>query len=527
MLQWDFPYRSQRMPVMAKNIVATSQPLATQAGIRMLLKGGNAVDAALATAITLTVVEPTSNGIGSDGFAIIWDGNRLHGINGSGRSPGSWFPERFAGLEKMPTFGWDSVTVPGAVSVWVELSKRFGRLSFDALFEPAIDYAGIGYPVSPITARRWRLTPELYKDYPDFYRTFLPNGRAPAAGEWFQCKDQADTLASIAESNGESFYRGVLAEKIAACAAANGGAMTQEDLANHRADWVEPVFQAYRGCMLHEIPPNGQGIAALIALGILAHVDLASYPVDSVDSVHLQIEAMKMALADVKQHLADPEYMKVDTADLLNPDYLERRARSIDMKRAQFPDTGIPLDKGTVYLTAADSDGMMVSLIQSNYMGFGSGIVIPETGISMQNRGFGFTLEKGHPNQVDGNKRPYQTIIPGFVTKDSAPIMSFGVMGGHMQAQGHVQMMTRIFDYNQNPQTASDAPRWHLMQEDHRVAVEPGFSEATLQGLSDRGHTLVMDESAALFGGAQLIYRMNDFYVSGSDHRKDGCAIGF
>ena len=527
MLNWDFPYRSQRMPVMAKNVVATSQPLATQAGIRMLLNGGNAVDAALATAITLTVVEPTSNGIGSDGFAIVWDGNGLHGINGSGRSPRSWSYERFSGREAMTKFGWDSVTVPGAVSVWVELSKRFGRLPFEDLFEPAISYAGDGYPVSPITARRWAVTPELYKDFPDFHQTFLPDGRAPAAGEWFRCKDQADTLAAIAASNGESFYRGALAETIAASAKRNGGAMTVDDLAEHRADWVELVSQEYRGYTLHEIPPNGQGIAALIALGILSQFDLASYPVDSVDSQHLQIEAMKMALADIRQHLADPDQMKIDPKDLLDPDYLASRARNIDMKKAQFPDTGIPLDKGTVYLTAADSDGMMVSFIQSNFMGFGSGIVVPGTGISFQNRGFGFTLEKGHPNQVDGNKRPYQTIIPGFVTKDGKPVMSFGVMGGHMQAQGHVQMMVRMFDYYQNPQTASDAPRWHLMQGDPRVAFEPGFSEKLLRGLSDRGHTITLDESDALFGGAQLIYRMDDYYVSGSDHRKDGCAIGF
>ena len=303
--------------------------------------------------------------------------------------------------------------------------------------------------------------------------------------------------------------------------------MTVEDLARHRADWVDLISQDYREVTLHEIPPNGQGIAALIALGILGHFDLASHPVDSVDSVHLQIEAMKLALADIKQHLADPDHMKVGPADLLHPDYLKARARQIDMKIARFPDTGIPADKGTVYLTAADADGMMVSFIQSNYKGFGSGIVVPETGISMQNRGFGFTLQKGHPNQVDGGKRPYQTIIPGFVTKDGFPVMSFGVMGAHMQAQGHFQMMIRVFDYNQNPQTASDAPRWHLMQADRRVAVEPGFSPELLQGLSDRGHTLTLDEPDALFGGAQLIYRLNEHYVSGSDHRKDGCAIGF
>ena len=512
---------------MAKNMVATSQPLATQAGIRMLLKGGNAVDAALATAITLTIVEPTSNGIGSDAFAIIWDGNQLHGINGSGRSPQKWSSERFAQFETMPQFGWDVVTVPGAVSVWVELSRRFGRLSFEELFEPAIHYAADGFAVSPITAKRWSVAPDRYEDFPDFHKTFLPNGRAPAAGEWFKCKDQAETLEEIAQSHGESFYRGRLAEKIAACSERQGGVMTVDDLGKHQPDWVNLVSQDYRNHRLYEIPPNGQGIAALIALGILSNFDMGSYPVDSVDSIHLQIEAKKLAFADIKQHLADPDFMKVDCQALLASDYLAERAGSIDMNKAQFPDTGIPLDSGTVYLTAADSNGMMISFIQSNYSGFGSGVVVPDTGISLQNRGYGFTLEKGHPNQVGGGKRPLHTIIPGFVTKDGLPIMSFGVMGGFMQAQGHLQMMTRIYDYDQNPQTASDAPRWRVTEQDNRVAVESGFSNEFLQGLADRGHSLVTDEPASLFGGAQLIYKLNDHYVSGSDHRKDGCAIGY
>jgi gamma-glutamyltranspeptidase/glutathione hydrolase len=542
-MKWDFPYRSQRMPVMAKNVVAASQPLATLAGIRMLLKGGNAVDAAIASAIALTVVEPTSNGIGSDGFAIVWDGKRLHGVNGSGRSPRRWSLERFSGHATMPMYGWESVTVPGAVSVWVELSRSFGRLPFDALFAPAIEYALNGFAVSPITAIRWAAARRIYKDFPDFHKTFLPSGRAPEPGQWFRCPDQAKTLEKIAASKGRSFYLGELAERIAASAEDQGGAMTADDLANHRLDWVDLLSQDYRGYTLHEIPPNGQGIASLMTLSMLSNFDLSAYPVDSVDSLHLQIEAMKLAFADIKRHLADPDHMRLDTAELLNADYLKRRAEAIDMKRAQFPDTGIAADGGTVYLTAADADGMMVSFIQSNYMGFGSGIVVPGTGISMQNRGYGFTLEKGHPNQVEGGKRPYHTIIPGFVTRNGSPVMSFGVMGGHMQAQGHVQMMVRIFDYGQNPQTASDAPRWHLMTEDNRVAVEPGFPPEVLQGLSERGHIIVTGQSESLFGGAQLIYRTDGrgdgrsgshpkggsevYYVSGSDHRKDGCAVGY
>lgn len=526
MFDWDFPYASQRMPVIARNVVATSQPLAAQAGLRMLLKAGNAIDAAVGTAIALTVVEPTSNGIGSDAFAIIWDGTEFHGINGSGRSPSSWTYEKFAQQEKMPLLGWDSVTVPGAVSVWVELSRRFGRLPFEDLFEPAIHYAADGFPVSPKTASLWGSAPEIYKDFPDFKKTFLPVGGSPEAGEMFKCRDQAKTLEEIAKTSGESFYRGKLAASIAGCSRKQGGSLSLEDLATHKAEWVKPLFEEYRGLSLHELPPNGQGLAALMALGILKHFDLKDYPVDSADSIHLQIEAMKLSFADIKQHLADPEFMSVDCAALLDSDYLSSRAELISMGKAGHPKTGIPHDKGTVYLATADSDGLMVSFIQSNFWAFGSGIVIPGTGISLQNRGYGFTLEHGHPNQVDGGKRPYHTIIPGFATKDGFPIMSFGVMGGHMQPQGHVQMMVRVFDYGQNPQTASDAPRWCLL-EDMRVAVEPGFSSSVLDDLSDRGHEIVTGLPEQTFGGAQLIYRMDDHYVAASDHRKDGSAVGF
>ena len=526
MFDWDFPYASKRMPVIARNVVSTSQPLAAQAGLRMLLKGGNAVDAALGTAIALTVVEPTSNGIGSDAFAIVWDGNELHGVNGSGRSPSGWTYEKFAHLKKMPLRGWDSVTIPGAVSLWVELSKRFGRLPFEDLFEPAIHYAADGFPVSPKIASAWGTATENYKDSQDFGKTFLPRGRSPVTREIFKCPDQAKTLEEIAKTSGESFYRGQLAENIADCSKRQGGSLSFEDLATHKTEWVKPLFQDYRGYDLHELPPNGQGLAALMALGILKHFDLKKYPVDSADSIHLQIEAMKLGFADIERHLADPEHMSVDCTTFLDDAYLTSRAKLINMHKAEFPITGIPHDRGTVYLTAADSNGLMVSFIQSNFWGFGSGIVIPGTGISMQNRGYGFTLERGHPNQVDGGKRPYHTIIPGFVTMNGFPVMSFGVMGGHMQPQGHVQMMTRIIDYRQNPQTASDAPRWCLL-EDMRVAVERGFSPGVLDKLSDRGHNIVTGLPEGTFGGAQLIYKTDDHYIAASDHRKDGMAVGF
>ena len=523
---WDFLYPSQRMPVFAKNVVATSQPLAAQAGLRMMLKGGNAVDAALASAIALTVVEPVSNGIGSDAFAIVWDGQRLYGLNASGRAPQAWTPERFAGLKTMPQLGWDAVTVPGAVDAWVTLSDRFGKLPFTDLFEPAIHYARTGFLVSPKTAAKWSQTPTLYKDYPDFAAAFLPGGKAPVTGELFRFPGQGDTLEEIARTKGESFYRGELARRIIAYAGATGGAMTETDLAQHRSDWVEPIAREYRGVCLNEIPPNGQGLAALIALGIISHHNILQYPVDSADSLHLQLEAMKIALAEAYRHIADPACMQADPHAFLDDAFLAKRASEIDMRHAKHFSSALPVDKGTVYLTAADEAGMMISFIQSNFNGFGSGIVVPGTGISMQNRASGFSLEPGHPNQVDGGKRPFHTIIPGFVMRDNKPLMSFGVMGGPMQAQGHVQMMIRIFGYGQNPQAASDAPRWRVM-ENGQIAFERGVSAAVLEALEHRGHKTLPNSHETHFGGAQLICRLDDGYCAASDHRKDGEAVGF
>lgn len=525
-LSWSFPYPSQRMPVFARNVVATSQPLAAQAGLQMLARGGNAVDAALAAAITLTVVEPTSNGIGSDAFAIIWDGKALFGLNGSGRAPGAWNPARFPGRARMPELGWDTVTVPGAVDAWISLSRRFGKLPFVDLFEPAIRYAADGFLVTPITAAKWSAAPELYAGFPDFSPAFLPGGRAPVAGERFRPQGMAETLKAIAESGGESFYRGQLAERIASHAATAGGALTLSDLAEHRSEWVDTLSQEWLGVTLHELPPNCQGLNVLIALGILDHLDIERYPIDSVDGIHLQIEAMKMAFAIAGQEIADPVWMKVRPASLLDRSFLEEQARSITMDRALFPAPVKPPDGGTVYLTAADQGGMMVSYIQSSYQGFGSGIVIPGTGISLQNRGRGFTLEEGHPNVVAGKKRPYHTIIPGFVIKEGAPLMSFGVMGAHMQAQGHLQMMVRIIAGGQNPQSAADAPRWYIT-EDSLLALEKAFSPSVRAELQKRGHRLAPETPTSVFGGAQLIYRLQDGYCAASDPRKDGQAVGF
>ena len=523
---WQYPYPSRRMPVMGANAVATSQPLAAQAGLRMLQQGGNAVDAALAAAIALTVVEPTSNGLGSDAFAIVWDGQRLTGINGSGRSPGTWTPARFAGRETMPIHGWEAVTVPGAVDTWVQLSTRFGNLPFEALFGPAAAYAAGGYPVSPLTALRWAEAAETYRDFDAFAATFLPEGRAPRPGEIFRCPDMARTLQEIAATHGESFYRGALAERIAADAAAHGAAMNMDDLAGHRSDWVTPLAVTYRDVEVHEIPPNGQGLAALIALGVLARFDLAAHAVDSADSLHLQLEAMKIGFDLAACHIADPRCMRVAPEDMLSDQFLARRADAIRMDRAAGPAGSLPFDAGTVYLTAADHRGGMVSMIQSNFTGFGSGVVVPDTGISLQNRALGFTLEKGHPNEVDGGKRPYHTIIPAFVTRNGQPVLSFGVMGGYMQPQGHVQMVVRLFDYGQNPQAACDAPRWHIA-EDGRISLEAGIPAGVKEELVRRGHAVVDEAPYWGYGGAQLILKNGAFYCAASDPRKDGQAVAF
>jgi gamma-glutamyltranspeptidase/glutathione hydrolase len=529
-MQFDAPYASRRMPVLARNVVATSQPLAAQAGLRMLWAGGNAVDAAVAAAIALSVVEPTSNGIGSDAFAIVWDGGELHGLNASGRSPRALTPDRFAGRDAVPLRGWDAVSVPGAVSAWTELSRRFGRLPFEALFEPAIGYAEGGFPVSPITARAWRLSAPAFADQPDWNRAFAPGGATPVAGATWRFPDQARTLEAIAASGGEAFYRGALADAMVAHARAHGGLLESADLAEHRADWVGTLATAWQGTELHEIPPNGQGLAALIALGILRHVrGFDALEVDSVPWLHLQIEATKLALADAERYVADPDFMtEVAAADLLDDGYLAERARLIDPARAGEPGHGAPKRGGTVYLTAADAEGRMVSLIQSNYYGFGSGVVVPGTGISMQNRAAGFVLEPGHPNRVAGGKRPFHTIIPAFLTEGGAPRCSFGVMGGPMQAQGHVQMVLRMVGHGQNPQAAADAPRWRVVA-GREVAIEASFPSATLEGLRGLGHelTATAPEASFGFGGAQLIWRTEDGYVAGSDQRKDGQAVGF
>ncbi|MGY8524771.1 gamma-glutamyltransferase family protein [Paracidovorax citrulli] len=524
---WSFPYPSQRMPLLASNAVATSQPLAAQAGLRMLLAGGNAIDSAIATAIALTVVEPTQNGIGGDLFALVWHEGQLLGLNASGRSPALWTAEHFAGRQKMPQMGWDTVTVPGGVAGWKALSDRFGKLPFAALFEPAIAYAENGFLVSPRIARQWALQEPLLKDQPGFAQAFLPDGKAPQAGTLWRFPAQAATLRKIAESGGDSFYRGELAEKIVAFARETGGALRAEDLQHHCVDWVQPISQDFGGYTLHELPPNGQGIAALIGLGILNQFDVANMGVDSTEFYHVSIEAMKLAFADLHRHISDPDTMLCKPAELLDPGYLQDRARMIAMDRVLTPSAGTPKSQGTVYMTAADANGSMVSLIQSNYRGFGSGIVVPGTGIALHNRGEGFTLKPGHVNTVGPRKRPMHTIIPGFVTRGGKPAMSFGVMGGSMQAQGHVQMVTRLAAFGQNPQAMSDAPRFRV-EHGPVVHVEQHMPARVVESLRALGHNVLMGEPDSLeFGSAQLIYKAEHGYIAASDSRRDGQAVGF
>jgi gamma-glutamyltranspeptidase/glutathione hydrolase len=523
------PYASARSAVMGRNMVSTSQPLAAQAGLRMLLAGGNAVDAAIAAAMTLTVVEPTGNGLGSDAFAIVWDGAQLHGLNGSGRSPAGWTAQHFAGARSMPEAGWDSVTVPGAVSAWSALSRKFGKLPFARLAEPAISYAREGFPVSPIVARLWDMGVDKLSAQPGFAECFAPQGRAPRAGEIVRSEGHARSLEAIAASHGEAFYRGALADKIVQFARVHGGVMSADDLGKHEVDWVAPLSQSFAGGAVHELPPNGQGIATLMALGMLGQIGIADYDVDSVETVHLCLEAMKLALADLDAFNADIDHMNIRPEDLLSPGYLNERARLIDHDHAGDPRHGAPRPGGTVYLSTADESGMMVSFIQSNYMGFGSGVVVPGTGISLQNRGKGFSLDPRHANCVAPNKRPSHTIIPGFATDAAGRgLMSFGVMGGPMQSQGHLQMAFRVLLHRQNPQAAADAPRWRVA-DGLGVAVEPAFDPGVIEGLRARGHAVSTGNARGVFafGGAQLILKTDAGYVAGSDPRKDGQAVAF
>lgn len=523
------PHPAKRVTTFAKKgMVATSQPLAAEVGCDILKQGGNAVDAAIATAAALTVLEPTSNGIGSDAFALVWIKDKLYGLNASGRSPESITIEKVKeqGHEKMPLFGWIPVTVPGAPGAWAELSERFGKLPLMEVLKPAIDYAEEGYPISPVLGDMWNRAYKRYKKeftdpmFAHWFETFAPNGMPPQIGEMWRSPGHASTLREIAETKAESFYRGKLAKKIVAESTLHKGFLTEADLAAYKPVWVDPIKVSYRGYEVWEIPPNGQGIVALLGLNILKEWSFED--AESVERYHKQIEAIKLAFADGQKYVTDPEQMKSSVEGLLSEQYAKKR-RDLIGEEALMPEPGTPPSGGTVYLATADGDGNMVSFIQSNYMGFGSGIVVPDTGISLQNRGADFSLDKTHDNSLAGGKRTYHTIIPGFLTKDDQAVGPFGVMGGYMQPQGHLQVIMNTIDFAMNPQAALDAPRWQWM-ESKKVLVEPTFPVATAQALARKGHQIQIALESVSFGRGQIIWRdpKTGVLQGGTESRTDG-----
>lgn len=527
--QQNNPYAITRNATYANNgMVATSQPLAAQAGLDILKRGGNAVDAAIATAACLTVVEPTSNGIGSDAFAIVYMNKALYGINGSGPSPKSISIDavKKAGYKEIPTYGWIPVTVPGTPGTWAALSKKFGNLPLTTVLEPAITYAETGFPLSPTLAKYWGKAYKRFNDvltddtFKAWFDTFAPKGRAPQVGEIWCSLDHANTLREIAETNAESFYRGKLAEEISAFSAQTGGHLTFDDLATYQPEWVDPLSVNYRGYDVWELPPNSQGIIPLQAMNILKGFDFTDR--DAVETYHKQIEAIKLAFADGFQYIADRDHMQMDVTELLSNTYGDTRRQLIG-EHAALPEAGEPISSGTVYLATADSEGNMVSFIQSNYMGFGSGLVVPGTGIALQNRGHNFSFDPDHVNALAGGKRPLHTIIPGFLTKEQEAIGPFGVMGGFMMPQGHVQVLMNTIDFKLNPQAALDAPRWQWLK-GKMVEVEARFAHHLALALEERGHDIRIALEANGFGRGQIIWRdpVTGVFCGGTESRTDG-----
>ena len=525
-------YPSQRYPIYARGgMVNCSSPLASAAGLEALKKGGNAMDAAAAAAAALTVVEPTANGIGSDAFALVWceKEKRLFGLNSSGPAPMLASAERIRGEGKapegkMPARGWTPVTVPGAPRAWAELVGRFGKRTLAEDLAPAVAYAREGWPCAPNLAQTWRAAWESFRktlqgpEFEAWFRTFAPAGRSPEAGDLIRLPEHADTLEEIGATGGESFYRGELAKRIDAESRKYGGYLRYEDLAAYEARWVEPIRLNYRGYDVCEIPPNGQGIVALMAMNILKEFSFGEK--DSPETCHRQIEAVKMAFADAFRYVTDPREMEIDCARLLDPAYGALRAREMT-DRARIWTHGIPPKSGTVYLCCGDGEGNMVSYIQSNYMGFGSGIVVDGTGIALQNRGADFSLDPSHANFLRPGKRTYHTIIPGFLMKDGLPVGPFGVMGGYMQPQGHVQVIMNHVDFHLDPQQALDAPRWQWMR-DGRVTVETRFDPDLARSLRRRGHEVSVDLDTVSFGRGQMILRLpNGVLVGGTESRTD------
>ncbi|RSX56991.1 gamma-glutamyltransferase family protein [Bifidobacterium samirii] len=525
-------YPSQRYPLYAgRAMVNCSMPQASAAGLQAIVKGGNAFDAAVAAAAALTVVEPTSNGIGSDAFCIAWSARerRLIGLNSSGPAPRAISIDRVLadGADehgRMPMLGWTPVTVPGAPAAWAALNGRYGRLTLAEDLAPAVDYARDGYPCNPNLSYFWRKGADLYRSrnadgrFDAWMRTFAPGGRTPEPGDVVRLPDHAATLEAIGASDARAFYEGDLAQAIDRASREAGGYLRHDDLAAFRPRWVDPMRVNYRGYEVCEIPPNGQGIVALMALNILNNFDFPAK--ESVDTYHRQIEAVKIAFADAFETVTDPDDTDFDYRRYLDPAYGAERARLIDGE-ARVRTTSTPADGGTVYLCCADGEGNMVSYIQSNYMGFGSGIVVPGTGIALQNRGADFSLDPARANALKPGKRTYHTIIPGFLMKDGLPVGPFGVMGGYMQPQGHVQVAMNAIDFGLDPQQALDAPRWKWDRR-NEVRVETRFDADIARALARRGHAMTMALETADFGRGQMIMRLDDgMLVGGTESRTD------
>ncbi len=545
------PFATRSVVIARHGMAATSQPLATQVALDILKRGGSAVDAAIAANATLGLVEPTSNGIGGDLFAIVWDAKaeRLVGLNASGRSPLGLTRDYFVdnGHERIPKFGPLPVSVPGCVDGWAELHDRFGRLPLRDVLKPAIDYAREGFPVSQVIAYYWQRSKPVFEDYPGFADTFLPNGRAPREGEIFRNPMLATTLEKIADDGRDTFYEGEIAQQIDAFCRRVGCFLRTADLARHTSTWVAPVSTTYRGYTVHELPPNGQGIAALQMLNIIERHDVVALGHNSTAYLHLLVEAKKLAYEDRARYYADPAFVDVPIDRLISKEYAAKRDGLLDMDRAarSYPPGDIDWSAvdaklrhaDTIYLTVADKDRNMVSLIQSNFRGFGSGLCPDGLGFCLQDRGELFTLEPGQPNTYAPGKRPFHTIIPAFVTKDGQPWLSFGVMGGDMQPQGHVQILCNIIDFGMNVQEAGDAPRFYhggsssptgaTMTDGGVLALESGVPAVVRRELTRRGHTI--EEMIGPFGGYQAILydAGNDVYHGASESRKDGQAAGY
>ena len=527
-------------------MVCAAQPLAVQAGVEVLKRGGSAVDAAIAVNACLGLMEPTANGLGGDLFAMVWDprAKKLAGLNASGRAPLALTIDKVPAEKDgtIPLYSPYSWTVPGCADGWFELHKRYGRLPMKELLAPAIRYAEEGFPLSPVIASDWERSVKVFAGKPGFKEVFMPDGRAPREGERFKNPALAKTLRLLAERGRDAYYRGPIAEALVRYSKAQGGFFSLEDFAQHHSTWDEPISTEYRGYRVWELPPNSQGLAALEMLNILESYDLKSMGRESADFWHVMVEAKKLAFADRARYYADPAFASVPVEQLLSKDYAKQRAALIDMKHAAMADSPGEVAalnrRETTFLCTADASGMMVSLIQSNYTGFGSGYVVPELGFGIQDRGGLFSLHKEHPNALAPGKRPFHTIIPAFVTKDGAPLMAFGLMGGDMQPQGHAQVIVNLFDFGMNLQEAGDAIRFHhtgsteptgtAMTDGGILHIEDGLPQAVLDELKQRGH-VIQPESVGAYGGYQAIWRdpATGMYAGATEKRKDGCALGY